>query len=821
VNTEEQQLADMLHRITPEPPRRVTVEQVAYRLVSEPRLSRQTRGRARSGRGPRPRRGGLSRAWAPAMAAAAVVVIAGASAGLAVLASSHHNPPSAAGGTPASSSVSSAPASSSPSQSSAEQTTPTTALASGPWAARLISRQTFNQGSLVSGDGSLYAFGTGTLDRIDPATGAVTATARYNPPLANPPVVVGNTVWVVWSYGGGNVVLHGYDAQTLAQTASVLVPATGPVSSSASNVLTAGPDGHLYVAAGVTVVVENPDGQLIRRIYLTAGTANSVAVSPDGNTMYVGVSPAGGGFKVLVYNLSSDTVVTSSSLQGTDSGGNLVATSGGVWGTTGTGMSEWTWFAPHGELNFAVRVGAGAGGGYASLPSYNGGVVWIGGSHTLTCANPATGRVLDTATLPTDHSVVEYFGTPAVLGDHAYSVYQDNASQLSGLVRMTPPAACSGLSSLFPVEYLGKVRRHLLREWRRTRRRPLAERPPAQLPAVVRGEPAGQVRPGRDDLRRVQPGVHLVVVLLGLAEVDRVAEPGGLEQVPGVGPQHRHLGELVPVALEVAVVDRVEPDQRGPQPHVRLGDRVAHQVPAGGQPLGQPVQPGEQGPVGVVVGGLRGGEPAPVHAVVHVPVDTRADLLDLVTQPLGVQVGGARPVQRRPLVLQVEGDPPEVGGHHRPGRDVHDGRDGHTPVVPWHRPLVGLTEPVDGQHRVEPARVQVERPAPPVMHRPADAHAQHRLEPEQPPDDHRPVRPRARPRHHKPVPPGLHREGPVPPVRRDPPVQVPGIPDELSRASHAADATRPAFARTRPGDQGVGKPEGLTCVVGAPPPLTA
>ena len=97
MNTEERQLADVLHRVTPEPPRRVTVEQVAYRLVSEPRLGRQTQGRE-----PRPRRGGLvlSRAWAPVLAAAAVVVIAGASAGIAVLASSHHTPPPPAGGGP-------------------------------------------------------------------------------------------------------------------------------------------------------------------------------------------------------------------------------------------------------------------------------------------------------------------------------------------------------------------------------------------------------------------------------------------------------------------------------------------------------------------------------------------------------------------------------------------------------------------------------------------------------------------------------------------------------------------------------------------------
>jgi outer membrane protein assembly factor BamB len=106
-------------------------------------------------------------------------------------------------------------------------------------------------------------------------------------------------------------------------------------------------------------------------------------------------------------------------------------------------MSEWTWFAPGGDLGRAVRIGQGAGAGFASVPSYSGGVVWVGGSHTLTCASPANGRILDTATLPTDHSVVEYFSSPAMVAGHAYSIYQDNAAQRSGVVRMTPPAACS------------------------------------------------------------------------------------------------------------------------------------------------------------------------------------------------------------------------------------------------------------------------------------------------------------------------------------------------------------------------------------------
>jgi hypothetical protein len=367
VNTEERKLADLLHRITPEPPRPVTVEQVAYRLVSEPagaRLGRGSRGREAAGARPRRGRPVFSRALAPVLAAAAVVVIAGASAGIAVLASSHHHTPSPAGGGATSSAVSSASAtaSSSPSQtsSSTQQTTPATRIAGGPWGAELIDHQSFSQQLTASADGSLYAFGDRTLVRIDPATGNIAATAQASLALPNPPVIIGNTVWVLWSYSGGNVILHGFDARTLAPTRTLLVPAVGAVGAVGSNVVTSGPDGNLYVAAGIAVVVVNPDnGQVLNRINLTAGTTDSVAISPDGSRMYVGV----GGFRVLVYDLPSDTVISSTKLTGTDSGGDLVATSGGVWGTTGSGMSEWTWFAPNGDLTRAVRIGSGARAG--------------------------------------------------------------------------------------------------------------------------------------------------------------------------------------------------------------------------------------------------------------------------------------------------------------------------------------------------------------------------------------------------------------------------------------------------------------------------
>ena len=349
MNTEERQLADMLHRLAPEPPRRVTVEDVASRLASqsdpggyrEPR-PRRGFGRGFSGRGfP-----GWNRGWAPALAAASVLVVAGTSAGIATVVTSHHSHVTSPG---TGASASSVPASFTPSAPSSPPSSPAAGtplrIAGGMWGAELINRRSFTQDSLVGSGDLLYAASAGALDRIDPATGDIVQSTPYSPPVPGRPVVLGNTVWVVWSYSGGNVVLHGYDARTLAQVASVPVAAIGRVSSSAQGVLAAGPDGRLYLAAGQTVAVLDPaTGHLIRRIYLVAGAASAVTVAPDGSRLYVGMASADS-FRLLSFNLASGVEAASSTMAG-GGVGNLVATSGGVWGTAGTGMSERVWFAP-------------------------------------------------------------------------------------------------------------------------------------------------------------------------------------------------------------------------------------------------------------------------------------------------------------------------------------------------------------------------------------------------------------------------------------------------------------------------------------------
>ena len=443
MNTEERQLTEMLHRITPEPPRRVTVEDIAFRLANQAGPDRQPRYRRRPHREPRLRRPssrGWGRAWAPALAAASVFVVAGMAAGVALLASSHHSPSSPG---PAVQDTTSG----GPSSSSATIPAVTgTAIPGAPWHARLVGHLALLQYSLTGSGDSLYAFTGQDLVRIDAATGAIVRWTAASSRVLNAPVVLGGTVWVVSSYGDGGAVLDGYDAQTLDHVTSVTVPTVGQVSATAQGVLAAGPDGLLYLAAGDGVAVVNPaNGAVVRRIEELLAPATSVAVSPDGSRLYVSVSDQSAGvFLLLTYDLTRGGVQTGSSRLSVGVGGNLVATSGGAWGTIGTGMSEWVWFAPGGDLSSAVPVTRGAGGGLASLPSLADGAVWIGGTHTLACADPATGKVLESAAIPGDHGDAVYFGSVAYAGGHAYAYYVDERSQTEGVTILTPPAGCMG-----------------------------------------------------------------------------------------------------------------------------------------------------------------------------------------------------------------------------------------------------------------------------------------------------------------------------------------------------------------------------------------
>lgn len=188
---------------------------------------------------------------------------------------------------------------------------------------------------------------------------------------------------------------------------------------------------------------------------------------------------------------------------------------------------------------------------------------------------------------------------------------------------------------------------------RRWRRRSVAKRAAAELVAVVGGAPPAQIWSLGYDAGRIYVAMHKVVVRLDLGEVDSVAEPGGLEQVTGIGPERRHLRQQVAVGLEVAVVDGVESRERREQPHVGLGDGVADEEALGRQAFVEDVELCEQAVVGPVVGFLAARESAAVHAVVHLGEHRRIDLVDLIAQLFGVEQWGAVACEAGPLRGEV------------------------------------------------------------------------------------------------------------------------------------------------------------------------
>ena len=446
MNTEERQLADLLHRVTPEPPRRVTVEDIAFRLANEAGQGRQAlyrspRLREPRSREPRRRRPRFGRAWAPALAAAAVVVVAGGSAALAVglSSSSHHGGASSPASTLTSSSA--APATSSAATSPAAISTSAVPIAGAPYGAELISRDKITPGTLTSGDNYLYGVEPGYLVQIDPANGSVLHRVPDNAQVPSAPVIVAGQVWAVTSYGDGGATLTGYDAATLEQVASVQVPVSNRVSFAAAGVLAAGTHHTLYLAAGDHIAVVSADSHAVTRLVnVLNGPINSLAVSPDGSKLYVSL----GTFNLLTYDLPAVAEMAASTMNAQGVGANLVATSGGVWGTFAIVQAPTVFFAPGGDLTKSVTVGSATGANGYAFPTYSGGAVWVGGAQTLVCASPANGKVLATASIPRDNGAAEYLGGVTVTGGRAYASYASPSAHQAGTAVMTLPSACSG-----------------------------------------------------------------------------------------------------------------------------------------------------------------------------------------------------------------------------------------------------------------------------------------------------------------------------------------------------------------------------------------
>ena len=409
--------------------------------VEHTAVLRWPRGGGRSSGRPR----GIRPRWAPALAAAGVVAVVGASAGIGVALTAHHGTPAPAGGyvSTANSTPPSTLAPTSPVPTTSHPPEPRTTVPGGPWNAVVINHQTLSSDTLTGQGTFLYAIADGFLIKVDPGSGDVMqqVSVPYDGPGPNRPVAAGNKIWVIWSSDASGVALHAFNPLTLSPEGNVTLSG-GQVPGTASGIVTTGPDGDMYVAVGGGVQVVDPtSGSVVKRIPVS-GAIVSVAVSPDGSKVYAG-SLGNGTFQVATYNAGSGARESVSSTSGS-AGGYLVASSGGVWYTTGTEMTQRVWFAPVGDVSRARLITGGDNGGPDSAPTYVNGVVWVGGTQQLECLDPATGKVLAKASIPSDGGVPEHFGSLAYAGGHAYATYQDLHSQLVGVAAVTPPSACVG-----------------------------------------------------------------------------------------------------------------------------------------------------------------------------------------------------------------------------------------------------------------------------------------------------------------------------------------------------------------------------------------
>jgi hypothetical protein len=444
VTIEEQRLSEMLHRLTPEPPRAITVEDIAIRLANQAAPQRRDRasqdGHTAVLRVPRRRGGGMR--WAPALAAASVIAVVGASAGIGVALTSHSggkpNPP-ANGGAVSSATGPSSPSDTATTPVSTHPPEPRIPIANGMWGAVLIDRDSYSSGTLAGGAGSLYAVTAGNLVRIDPDSGdildgvSVQTTAR--------PVVVGNTVWVAEPDANG-VTLRGYDARTLGLGRTISVSG-GAGAWTREGILAAGPGGDLYVVTGNAVAAVDSSNGSVKWRTPVSGQADSVAVTPDGGSLYVAVNDHQT-FHLVAYDPATGRQLSSSAAAGQVDGGYLVAASGGVWGSFGFAMSQRVWFAPGGDMSKMREVTGPASGSLDAVPTYANGVVWVGGTHTLQCLDPSSGKVLASTPIPADGGVPEHFGSVTYTGGHAFALFTDQRAQLEGVAAVTPPSACAG-----------------------------------------------------------------------------------------------------------------------------------------------------------------------------------------------------------------------------------------------------------------------------------------------------------------------------------------------------------------------------------------
>src|SRR5579884_4145798 len=177
-----------------------------------------------------------------------------------------------------------------------------------------------------------------------------------------------------------------------------------------------------------------------------------------------------------------------------------------------------------------------------------------------------------------------------------------------------------------------RVKHPLLASLSASRYRQLAE------PGAVVGRLEIDRRTHRHNPGRIEEGVTGVVVAFDVREADRLSNTGDLVKVARIAPQVWIIDDAPEVALEVAVVNRVEAHQRGEQSPVGLGAPHAKEVARTRKPPLQPVERFEQRREDRLVCFLAAREAALVHAVIYRVIHGLVERVDFRTQRYRIEI---------------------------------------------------------------------------------------------------------------------------------------------------------------------------------------
>lgn len=425
MTVEEQRLSEWLQESTPEPPRAVTVEDVAAAVHRSPAVPRSRR---------------LRSVVLPLVAAACA---AGLAIGLAVgLSDDHHAAP--------------ATRSSTPTRPSPTEPSPTVTpapigkdLATIPWPAHLVALEPSSSrlmpNSMLTSAGRLYAvLGPGpyvsasarvwSLVRINPANGEVLAHSSAVQALGRP-VAADGLIWTTDAEGH----LSGFDPVSLSLRISRQIATRAQLLNGLTPSLAA--DGHHHAAlVGVgrqVIAVDTRTGVIQRRLDVD-GQIGALALSPNGSKLYVDTRDGTGGRLVVVDPMTgavlSGPVETNAPLAG-----SFIATAGGLWGTFSGGMMAGIEFRSNDPRDQQRTLGGGSGGGLDVAPTLSGGVIWAGG-FDLACDDPESGHTRAYSRSTPVHPL-GYMSDLTVLGHTLYAIYSGSNPQ-SALITLQPPAAC-------------------------------------------------------------------------------------------------------------------------------------------------------------------------------------------------------------------------------------------------------------------------------------------------------------------------------------------------------------------------------------------